>query len=284
MAFTTINGLRLRYETYGSPTDPTLLMFAPGGFVSTIEMWVKMWAKVKPLETFSQRYYCIAYDRREAGQTSGRVERLTWDLYADEGRGLLDHLGVEKAFVIGGCMGCPVAMAFGVRHPTRTRGMILHWPTGGAKWMINSRTRLLEHAAFAEKNGLEAVVRAARETTEVFGSAPGGPWYNTIKIDDDFARKFVTIDKDWYVGLVRTIGPTLFDRDSCPGAQPEELMACKAPALIIPGADAAHAMSAARYLQEVLPNNQFQEAPVKSQPRQLAGWIMSWLDAQSGRV
>ena len=31
-----------------------------------------------PLTAFASAYACIAYDRREAGHSGGRVERLTW--------------------------------------------------------------------------------------------------------------------------------------------------------------------------------------------------------------
>lgn len=45
----------------------------------------------------------------------------------------------------------------------------------------------------------------------------------------------------------------LIDRDTAPGAEPEELLRCEIPALIVPGRDASHATSAARYLEECLP-------------------------------
>ncbi|HET9922761.1 MAG TPA: alpha/beta hydrolase, partial [Methylomirabilota bacterium] len=52
-----------------------------------------------------------------------------------------------------------------------------------------------------------------------------------------------------YVGLVAASGRTLFDRDMPPGAEPEEMMALKVPALIVPGDDPAHAASGAYYLR-----------------------------------
>src|SRR5713101_5070738 len=76
MPTTTINGLTIHYLTHGS--GPALLMLAPGGFDATIEKWstAGVWAKVRPLDTFSDRFTCIAYDRRESGASGGRVERL----------------------------------------------------------------------------------------------------------------------------------------------------------------------------------------------------------------
>jgi hypothetical protein len=57
----------------------------------------------------------------------------------------------------------------------------------------------------------------------------------------------------------------LFDRDTVPGAEPEDLLACDIPALIVPGEDSSHAPSAARYLQECLPSGQFWDVPVDGQ-------------------
>jgi hypothetical protein len=53
------------------------------------------------------------------------------------------------------------------------------------------------------------------------------------------------------------MGRTLFDRDTVPGPEPEELMALDIPALVVPGRDPNHATSAARYLEECLPRSEY---------------------------
>jgi pimeloyl-ACP methyl ester carboxylesterase len=42
------------------------------------------------LATLWRHFTCIAYDRRECGQSGGRVEPLDWDLYVEEVKALLD--------------------------------------------------------------------------------------------------------------------------------------------------------------------------------------------------
>ena len=81
MAFAKINGINIHYEVLGSGTP--LLIVAPGGFDSTIEKWrsAGVWAGARPLETLTNRYTCIVYDRREAGLSDGKVERVTWANY-----------------------------------------------------------------------------------------------------------------------------------------------------------------------------------------------------------
>ena len=50
---------------------------------------------------------------------------------------------------------------------------------------------------------------------------------------------------------------TLSDRDTAPGAEPEDMMRLKVPTLIVPGKDSAHATSAARYLEECIPGAEY---------------------------
>ncbi|MGH7783626.1 MAG: alpha/beta hydrolase, partial [Candidatus Binatia bacterium] len=64
-------------------------------------------------------------------------------------------------------------------------------------------------------------------------------------------------DLDRYLAIIATSGRNLFDRDTATGAEPEEVMAVAAPAIIIPGDDASHATSGAHYLRELLPNGEF---------------------------
>lgn len=86
-----IAGIATHYKISGSG-PPTLLM-APGGFDSASEKCSTTWPWRLPLQTFAREYTCIAYDRREARQSGGRVERLRWAAYADQAKGLLEHLG-----------------------------------------------------------------------------------------------------------------------------------------------------------------------------------------------
>jgi len=57
----------------------------------------------------------------------------------------------------------------------------------------------------------------------------------------------------------------LMDRDTAPGAEPEDMMRSSLPALIVPGSDNFHSTSAARYLQECLPNSTYWDVSVADQ-------------------
>ena len=68
-----------------------------------------------------------------------------------------------------------------------------------------------------------------------------------------------------YTALVARMARSLIDRDTAPGAEPEDLLQLDIPALIVPGSDATHATSAARYLQECLPKSQYWDALPEAQ-------------------
>ena len=128
MATATLDGIETRYEVLGA--GPALLMFSPGGFDATVEKWstLGVYARIKPLVHLAQRFQCIVFDRRECGQSGGRVEPLGWPDYVAQGRALLDHLGIERAHLMGGCMGCSPVTAFAVAHPERVERLILISP------------------------------------------------------------------------------------------------------------------------------------------------------------
>jgi pimeloyl-ACP methyl ester carboxylesterase len=281
VASAVIDGITTRYEVIGS--GPALLMFSPGGFDATIEKWTTqgVYARIKPLEHLPNRYRCIVFDRRETGQSGGRVERIAWAHYVAQGKGLLDHLNIQRAHIMGACMGCCPAVAFGVAHPEATLSLLLYWPVGGARYRINSHLRFAEHLAYVKQNGLEGVVTLARSSTKSFGEDPrGGPWVSVIRRDASFAEAYAKQDAARYQVLVNGMGHTLFDRDTAPGAEPEDMMRLDTPALVVPGRDAAHAISAARYLEECLPRSQYWDVAAEQQTAENApARMLEFLDS-----
>ena len=261
-----IDGIKTRYEVVGE--GPPLLMYAPGGFDATIEKWSTqgVYARVKLLEHLPKKYRCIVFDRRECGQSGGRVEALTWQHYARQGKLLLEKLGIDRAHVMGGCMGCSCVMAFAVAYPQATQSMLLWWPVGGAKYRIKAHQRFSDHLAFVKSAGLEGVVQLISKEQKPFNADPrGGPWASPIRNDPAFAASYAKKNVEEYANLVLKMCLTLFDRDTSPGARPEDLLKLEIPALIVPGRDESHATSAARYLEECLPKSQYWDLPPEQQ-------------------
>src|SRR5262249_15702365 len=119
-----IDGIATRYEVSGS--GPPLLMYSPGGFDSQLENWstLGIYQRIDLMPQLTRHYTCITFDRRESGRSGGRVERLEWDAYVRQGVGLLDHLGLERAHLMGGCVGCSSVLALAITHPDRARSMV----------------------------------------------------------------------------------------------------------------------------------------------------------------
>jgi pimeloyl-ACP methyl ester carboxylesterase len=266
MPFATIDGIRTNYEVRGD--GPPLLMYSPGGFDASMDKWSNLgiYAKIKLMEHLPKKYTCIIFDRRETGLSGGRVERITWEHYVNQGKGLLDHLGYRQAHLLGGCMGvCPVT-AFAVRHPERVLSLVLFWPVGGAAFRIRAHGRFASHLGLVEQAGLAGVVEAAKKSDAGFGKDPKvGPWAPVIRSDASFAEQYARINPDHYKLIVEGISQTLIDRDSAPGAEPEDLMRLNIPTLVVPGRDIAHATSAARFLEECIPGAEYWDVPPEAQ-------------------
>ncbi|MCW5249564.1 alpha/beta fold hydrolase [Streptomyces sp. SHP 1-2] len=274
-----IDGLRTRYETVGR--GPALLMFSPGGFDSGLENWT-VFGRYRDLgfiDALSPHYTCVVFDRRESGRSGGRVERLSWDKYVTQAVGLLDHLGIERAHAMGGCVGCSGAAALAVAHPGRVAGMVLFSPAGGYTYRAAQQRRFHQHLGFVMEHGLRAVVELARSSGAGFSKDPRvGPWAAVLRGDDAFAAAYAASDVDRYLTVVSGTSRVLFDRDTVPGVEPEDLAVLDVPALIVPGEDASHTRSAARHLQECLPVNEYWDVPVAEQtPAACAERVLDFL-------
>jgi pimeloyl-ACP methyl ester carboxylesterase len=277
-----IDGIATRYEVAGS--GPPLLMFSPGGFNAALENWraFGIYERLELLEHLPERFTCIMFDRRESGRSGGRVERVTWADYVAQALGLLDVVAVERAHLIGGCIGCSSAVALAVARPERVASMVLYSPAGGPRYRLTQHARFARHLAFAEEHGLDGVVDLATSTDTTFARDPRvGPWASVIRGDGAFAAAYARFPADRYRTLVAGMARLLFDRDTVPGAEPEDLLALDVPALVVPGQDAAHATSAARYLEECLAGADYWDVPVDEQTAETApARIIRFLDAQ----
>ena len=237
------------------------------------------YARVQPLDHLAKHYRCIVFDRRECGQSGGRVEAITWMDYVAQGKGLLEHLGIKQAHLMGGCMGCCPVVAFAVAHPDMVLSMILYWPVGGAKYRINGQKRFTEHLAFVAQQGLDAVVALVAQDGKPFGGDPrGGPWASVLKHDREFATAYARQDVVAYTAMVQTMAANLLDRDTAPGAEPEDMLRLNIPTLVVPGRDDSHATSAARYLEECIPGAKYWDIPPAEQteantPQQLLEFL-----------
>src|SRR5207248_9614080 len=70
-------------------------------------------------------------DQRHAGQSRGPLETTDpWGMYARDQLAVLDHLGVEKAQIIGCCIGCTFIVELIEQAPERVASGVLMQPIG----------------------------------------------------------------------------------------------------------------------------------------------------------
>ena len=274
MPHATLDGLKINYVVKGSGTP--LIMLSPGGFDSNIEGWSArgVWKDLRPLDTLANEFQMIAYDRREAGASGGRVEPHSWRIWALEAVRLLDHLAIDSAWVIGGCMGVSVAAAMAAHFPSRCSGLLLHWPVGGYRWRAKGRSNFDRHIAFVRAQGLAAVVERARKAAGFWADPECGPWTTVLNQDAAFATTYAQQDPEQYLAIVAQSRDTLFDDTMPSGATGEQLMTIKLPAFIMSGDDASHATSAAHAMRELIPGTIM--SPLMP-PQQNASTVTAWI-------
>ncbi|WP_244931851.1 alpha/beta fold hydrolase [Nocardioides sp. W7] len=139
------HGVELCYQTFGNPDDdPLLLVMGLGGPMT--------WWDPELCRLLAARgFFVIRYDNRDTGRSSrmqGRVSRATLvrafaglrvrapytiaDL-ARDAIGLLDHLGIDAAHVVGVSMGGMIAQTVALDHPTRVRSLTSIMSTTGKR-------------------------------------------------------------------------------------------------------------------------------------------------------
>lgn len=268
MPFATLNGIRVHYVIQGS--GPHLLMFAPGGFRSVISRWTaeggkREWKEMDALKALSKHFTCIAYDRRESGQSGGRIEALSWDLYVREAKELLELAGARQALILGSCFGASLALAFAVRHPAACKGLLLHWPVGGYRWMMKGHTFFRRHMDFVRANGLGAVVERAKKGENFWLDPEIGPWGNPAAVYPDFAAELERQPLGPYLRVVEQSRDHLFNDTMPSGASGAELQKIDIPSFILPGNDSSHAYSASWALKELMPRAELWDVMAEQQ-------------------
>lgn len=124
MPLAEVNGQWINYEDTGGTTAPVVLAH---GLLMDREMFAPQITAAEAGSRF------ITWDARCHGETENTDDPFTyWDL-ADDLKGLLDHLGVERAVIGGMSQGGFVALRFALRYPERVSALILMGTQAGVE-------------------------------------------------------------------------------------------------------------------------------------------------------
>ncbi|HZC04246.1 MAG TPA: alpha/beta hydrolase [Ktedonobacterales bacterium] len=113
--YATINGLRMYYEVHGEGRPLVLLH---GGY-QVIEALEPL------LSSLARHWQVIAPELEGHGRTADLDRPLTREQMAEDVAGLLDHLGVTEADVVGYSLGGMAAMRLAMRRPDLVRKLVL---------------------------------------------------------------------------------------------------------------------------------------------------------------
>jgi len=113
--YAAVNGISLYYEVHG--TGKPLIMLH-GGFGS-----FEMFSTLSP--TLALNHQVIGVDLYGHGRTALTDRPLRFEHLADDIVGLIEHLGLEKADLLGFSLGGAVALQTAIRYPERVNNLVL---------------------------------------------------------------------------------------------------------------------------------------------------------------
>jgi pimeloyl-ACP methyl ester carboxylesterase len=137
------NGIEIAYETIGDPSKPPLLL------VMGLGMQLIHWDLELCGQLAERGFYVIRFDNRDSGHST-KVDAPVPDVrraivglklhapylledMADDAFGLLDHLGIEAAHVMGISMGGMIAQTMAIKRPERVLSLTSIMSTTGER-------------------------------------------------------------------------------------------------------------------------------------------------------
>lgn len=111
-----VNGLKMYYEVHGSGEPVGLLHGAFMTITNNWTGWIGELAKTRKV---------IAVEMQGHGRTADIERDISQENLADDVAGLLDHLKIPRADLIGYSMGGGVAMQCAIRHPDKVRKVVV---------------------------------------------------------------------------------------------------------------------------------------------------------------
>jgi len=170
-----VPGAELSYETDGPVSAPTLLLIPAG--IATLRMWDTQ------IEALAAEHFVVRYDPRGFGATHHDAS-VPFSNHADA-LAVLDHLGVERATLIGASRGGRIALDVALDAPGRVAGVVTvaAGPSGFPDLQLTEE----EHRRVDELDGLDPAVdarRLVRLETTLWAAGP-------LRLEDDLDPGFV---------------------------------------------------------------------------------------------
>jgi pimeloyl-ACP methyl ester carboxylesterase len=239
---TTANGISITFEDKGPKDAPAILLVM--GLGGQLTLWPDEFVDALVAHGFR----VIRYDNRDVGLSTrfdaAGVPNLKWmfvkaalklpvrsaytlaDMAAD-GMALLDHLGIDRAHVVGASMGGMIAQHIAARYPARVLSLTSVMSTTGNPRLPRAQKEAMRVLANRPMNGdPEALIAYSVNAARVIGSPdyPAAEDRLQRRVRNDFER-------GWYPqGVARQMAAIVADGD-----RRAMLKTIKAPTLVIHG-------------------------------------------------
>ncbi|BBY07165.1 alpha/beta fold hydrolase [Mycobacterium noviomagense] len=180
--------LDIYYEDMGHPDDPAVLLIM--GLGAQLLLWRKAFCE----KLVADGFRVIRYDNRDVGlstkfdrQKAGgsRTVRMikfwlglpaksvyTLEDMSDDAAAVLDHLGIQRAHIVGASMGGMIAQIFAARFPERTRSLAVIFSSNNRRFLPPPAPRALMAVLKAPppSSPREVIVANAVRVTRIIGS------------------------------------------------------------------------------------------------------------------
>jgi pimeloyl-ACP methyl ester carboxylesterase len=255
--FCKVGDVELCYEPFGDPNRPAVLL------VMGLGTQMIGWHADFCAGLADRGFYVIRYDNRDVGRSTHlsdrptpkpleivtrRIRRPAYLLkdMADDGIGLLDELGIQRAHVVGASMGGMIAQTMAAQHPDRVLSLVSIMSSTGSRWSGQPAPRVLPVFLQKPASSKEAYVERIVKLFKLVGS-PG------FERDEDELRELLGLSWDRDIdpaGVARQLGAVIAS-----GHRAADLKRIKVPTLVIHGkSDRLIRPSGGRATARAIPN------------------------------
>ncbi len=115
MPLAKLNDIKINYKVEGQGEPLVMIM----GFTAKRSNWMLQ------IPFFKKFYRVITFDNRGVGKSDKPPGPYSTKMMADDTIGLMDLLGIEKAYIIGASMGGMIAQELAINYPQRVMKLVL---------------------------------------------------------------------------------------------------------------------------------------------------------------
>ncbi|MDF2574546.1 MAG: hypothetical protein K0S05_1458 [Agromyces sp.] len=233
----TVPGAELSFETDGRASAPAVLLLPTG--VATMRMWDPQ------VPELAEGHFVVRMDPRGSGATTADDAAYS---DRDDVRALLDHLGVERATIVGAGRGGTIGLDLALESPERVAGLVV--VGGGPSGFPEAELTREEHRRIDELDvaiGASDTALLMRLETALWAAGP-------LRLESNLDPEFVTLAHELnapnaihadHPARPEPLDPPAYDR----------LGDIRVPALVVVGDyDLSAARAQYEYLLEALPD------------------------------